>query len=631
MKDFDEMRNIDVEYEPMVKQKKKGGFFGKFVALLLGLILGIVAAVGGVAWFGWYTFAKMPIEKGADKINDFLGADIDYTKYIDKSYGEKTIADLVGDVVSATGKIADGEGTLNTLNDISPLVAQLISGEDGNGGLVGTLAEYAIIVDPDKAMNRILFKAGATENNADVYFGDYLFSCIENASLGDVAKALGYGDTDVINTICYGTEGVDYILDANGNVQMINGATKLTIGEFVNNDLEDTISVLPVDSLVTIDFPNDSIMCTLAYGADYRYEKQLDANNNVVMKQVFYKYHYDEVGRFILKDDEGNDVTADVLSGDDAPENGLVITHRYTENGKELIETRYLKYEDGKYLAFEDEAYTTPILFKKHTLGMLSEGTDSILDKMYVKDLLGVDETDERIMIALCYGSEGTDWEYDATGSINMIDDKKPRTVNDLKDSSIFYQLTLKDLLGDDVEDNMILHSLANTTIEDLPEAMNELTFDDIFADQIYEYEEDADGNHILDENGNKIPIYVTDENGQQVQKVSVMWDYLFDDPSTPHIERPNEYYLLGHDINHPGVDQMIDNMQANMQTATLEKLVRDDLITFSDDPSTPENEAQTDKEKFLTDTAQKKILVKGELKYVRELTVIEMISWAIS
>jgi len=212
-----------------------------------------------------------------------------------------------------------------------------------------------------------------------------------------------------------------------------------------------------------------------------------------------------------------------------------------------------------------------------------------------------------------------------------MIDDKKPRTVNDLKDSSIFYQLTLKDLLGDDVEDNMILHSLANTTIEDLPEAMNELTFDDIFADQIYEYEEDADGNHILDENGNKIPIYVTDENGQQVQKVSVMWDYLFDDPSTPHIERPNEYYLLGHDINHPGVDQMIDNMQANMQTATLEKLVRDDLITFSDDPSTPENEAQTDKEKFLTDTAQKKILVKGELKYVRELTVIEMISWAIS
>ena len=104
------------------------------------------------------------------------------------------------------------------------------------------------------------------------------------------------------------------------------------------------------------------------------------------------------------------------------------------------------------------------------------------------------------------------------------------------------------------------------------------------------------------------------------------MWNYLFDDPTTTtHVERPNEYYLLGHDISHPGVDQMVENMQENMQTATLEKLVRDDLIVFEG------ANAAADKEQFLTDTTQKKLVVNGVEKYVRELTIIEMITWAIS
>ena len=59
------------------------------------------------------------------------------------------------------------------------------------------------------------------------------------------------------------------------------------------------------------------------------------------------------------------------------------------------------------------------------------------------------------------------------------------------------------------------------------------------------------------------------------------------------------------------------------MQTATLEKLVRDDLVKF-EGPN-----AEQDKNTFLNGE-QKQILVNGELKYVREMTIIEMINWAL-
>ena len=63
MRDFDEMRNIDVDYEPRVIYKKSGGFLGKFVALLLGIIIGIAAGLGGLVGAGWYLYKKMPIEQ----------------------------------------------------------------------------------------------------------------------------------------------------------------------------------------------------------------------------------------------------------------------------------------------------------------------------------------------------------------------------------------------------------------------------------------------------------------------------------------------------------------------------------------------------------------------------------------
>ncbi len=611
MNNFDELQNYDPENGPVVIYKKKGGLFGKIISLLIGLILGIVIALGSIVGVGWYLYAKAPIRNNTGTLNSILGTGFDYSKYISNSYSEQTIQTLVGDVITAVQKVSNGEGSFNTLTAISPLIGDIVLG-DGSAadtGLVGLLESYAIYPDRTEIMTKMLVKPSGTPdspNNKDVYLFDYLKDCVNNASLGDMMKALGYDLNDIVMSLCYGEKGVDYIIDDNGQVQMINVAQKTTLKGFLSDGLDEQIQSLPLDSFLTINFPDDTVMCMLAYGADYRYEQTLDENGEVIMKQVFYEES--NHSPLVLIDDEGNDVTANILSGADKPRNGIVLQHTYTQDGKEITETRYLRYNnaENKYLAYEDENYITPIRFKKHTVGMLSEGSDAIIGKMFVKDLMNVDESSERIMISLCYGKENIDWYYDTNGNIQMHEGKKPRTVDDFREGDLFNELTLHDLLGDDVNNNQILKTLADTTLEELPEAMENLTFHDIFADKIYEDEE-----HTV---------------------VQPMWTYLFDDPNTTEEELPSDYYILGQTndttADKKGVDTMIDNMQANMQTSTLAKLVRDDLIVFEDDPDTPENEAETEKEEFLTGE-QATITINGETKYVRELTIIQLIQWA--
>ncbi len=611
MNDLDELQNFDPEQQPVVIRRKKSGLFGKVVALLLGLLFGIAATVGGIVGFGWYVYSKAPIKDSIGTVNNLLGTDINYAEYIDSSYGNKTLETLLGDVLDATAIVADGKGSLNTLSTISPLVKQLVLGDgtEADQGLIGLMNSYAIYPDADALMSKILVKPEGTpenENNENIYFVDYIKSCVNNASLGDMMQALGYELNDVVTTLCYGEENVDYVYE-NGAIKMINGATKTTLKEFLGDDLNEQIQQLPVDSFITVNFPDDAVMCMLAYGAEYRYEKSLDSAGNVVMRQVFYTGEGDP---FLLTDDEGNDVTADIVSGADDPTNGIVLHYTYTENDTEITETRYLQYNetDSKYYAFEDEACTSPIRFKKNTIGILSEDSNGLINSMYIKDLLNVTPTSDSVLIAIAYGQKGTDWTLDENNEFQMLNGAKPRTVADLENGEIFNTLTLRDLLGDDVDGNVILSKLADTTIEGLPDAMEELTFDDIFSEKIYED---------LDNDPDTAPT------------VKPMWSYLFDDPLTSDTEGPKDYYILGgtneSTAEKKGVDAMVDNMQKNMQNATLGKLVSDDLIVFDND------EDGQKKNTFLTDTEQTKISVDGELKYVRDVTIIQMINYLIS
>lgn len=211
-------REIEREDEVIVKQKS--GFLGKFLALLLGLILGLVAGTGGLVGGIYLLVAKMKIGSAVNTVNSITGLGIDYTQYVDGSYGEKTVLNLVGDALSAVKKISSGEGTLNDLNAISPMVSTLVKGSDEkpNFGIVYELAQKGINLDGDEFMNRIISKPkDVTENKPDTYLTDYIFDAVNTMSVVKLLDLLGDGTTDhdnkMIMYLLYGKEDMHYTSD----------------------------------------------------------------------------------------------------------------------------------------------------------------------------------------------------------------------------------------------------------------------------------------------------------------------------------------------------------------------------------------------------------------------------------
>lgn len=155
----------DFEYEPKVIVKRKGGFLGKFVAFVLGIIFGIVGGLGGVAYAGYFVVTKVKIDDAMNTVNSLAKLEIDYTKYISGDYGQKTVYDLVGDAYKAAMNIATNSGTLQDLDDISPLVYDIIAGKEGEEGfsIVKFLQAYDVALDADKMMDLIVVKPAPTE------------------------------------------------------------------------------------------------------------------------------------------------------------------------------------------------------------------------------------------------------------------------------------------------------------------------------------------------------------------------------------------------------------------------------------------------------------------------------------
>ena len=60
----------DYEYEP----ERKSHFWSKFLAVLLGFILGLICTLGGLAGLGYVLFAKIKIKDGFDTVNKLRAA-----------------------------------------------------------------------------------------------------------------------------------------------------------------------------------------------------------------------------------------------------------------------------------------------------------------------------------------------------------------------------------------------------------------------------------------------------------------------------------------------------------------------------------------------------------------------------
>lgn len=466
--------NEDFDEEPEVIVKKKGGLLGKVVSLLLGVVIGAVGALGGTAGLGYYLATKKTIDEVLDyaNVNESL-----YNEYISSEYTSKTLLDAILTTANVLIGFKDGTGTLGDLAAISPLIETKVlefieSGKDAYGINFEYDEEHQIMNTPINEINQ------------------YIHDCILNTTVGDLFLKFGDGN-DILDALCYGIEGEDYIVDENGEVQMLNGKTKMLVGDFAGGGFTERINALPLDALMDVDL-NDSTVCSVAYGAEHHYTiiENTDGTKSVSMNQAFYTLDTSDQDNIEVCDDNGDPVeytkivevneNAYVLLFAETSNESVAATADETASAETNVEKLLLRNtdmngnqgEDGVYFVYEvsetngEYGIGSPVRFEKTTLGDLQGDMMGTINNVTLQDALNVTYASHPLLISLAYGEEGTDFEYvyneqgEKTG-INVLTTPL-RTVGDFRNGSQDFidEIALTSVITPKTDDKIIMYLL---------------------------------------------------------------------------------------------------------------------------------------------------------------------------
>ena len=436
----------------VVVKKKGGGWLGRIVALLLGMVIGVGGCVGGV-----YLVLSQPVEKAVNLIGGFAGIDYETTvkdKYLAAEYGDKTLLEVGKAVLGAAA-----QQNLQGIADISPIVSEVV------GKMVDKFnSGFGIQMNAEELM-----VTQFTE------LPTFLASTFRDAPIGSMLKATsGKAQLEpILMEICYGEENVHYVFDENGEVQMINGAKAATF-ETLGGSPEELINKVSLASVVTPD-PEDTVMLALAYGMEgttFELETDedgnyvYDTNGHVVVNMLPLFYTKDESGNFF---DHTDKAVVGTVTGE---QDGYIVFEKSPEYEGAIPETYYLKdvNGDGNYYAFKAPAEDAdPVLFKKTMIGDMSQDSMSIIDNIYLKDALDINYKEgtaspHKILFSLAYGTEGMDYYVDEANGKNivMIGNAKPRTIGELrqKNTDLINDISLSDIMTADPDDAVNMYLL---------------------------------------------------------------------------------------------------------------------------------------------------------------------------
>ena len=324
---------------------KKSGALSKILSLFLGFVLGAGATVGGVAAAVYYT----PAQDVASIAN------INLTDYLSEEYAKQTIYGMIASVGTAVISVSTGSGTLNDFNNISPKVNPIV----------------------EKVVNGIRDKYGINinyEEMADVPFSgltDYIETCLYDSYLYEVIeKSTNIEMNATVRSMCYGQEGVDFVINPDGTVSMLGDAQprKIKDLEHVGSDL---IYDLYLSDVMDLDY-NDKMMMYLAYGREgvhYTYDHE---TKTVTMLQE--RIAIDELGNIY---NEYAELVGGTIDG----------TTYTTTLGQSYIlvdapDLPSLKTEGGMATQYYlNNMNGTPYMYPRMTIGDLTRN-ESLVDKM---------------------------------------------------------------------------------------------------------------------------------------------------------------------------------------------------------------------------------------------------------
>lgn len=387
--------------DPMLQPRKKGGALGKVICLVLGFVLGVGGTVGGVAGAG-YMVATQRIKDTIGTIGGLVGTEIKYQDFITEKYAEQTIMGAIGEISKVAQKFSTGEGCLNDLNDISPLVSTSID------PLLKTLTDFGMDINKEDLM-ALPFSQ----------FPDFFMEQLKEVELIALLGSAGVTDeSPILNAICY---------DLDGN------PTKL--GIFFDEGPEGLLNNITLEAFLisadgVVDPAKDNLIMALAYGNANRYT--LTEESKVVMNQKIYKRIGDT-----FYDIDGNEVTVGSEAGKHTVTEEEII---YYLSEIQATGGRARANEVKLYYAYEDVECTKASYYKKITLGNLIGGNASdLINGLELGSLFNIsplDENPDPITLALAYGEEGTHYNI-VNNQIVWIGNNKPKTIGDLLSGDI--------------------------------------------------------------------------------------------------------------------------------------------------------------------------------------------------
>lgn len=283
----------------------------------------------------------------------------------------------------------------------------------------------------------------------DLMGGD-LTGILNDIRLGDALKVTAASDAILI-ALAYGSEGTDYIIE-DGKIKPLTPPT--TIGSLTDGQTSEIFDKIELGAVMKVD-PSDDVMCALAYGTKNKHYKVVEETvgeetvKAIEMLPIVYT-----LKDGVLFDDEGNETASELLAG------GVYKVTIAEGEGETATETIYYAKPDAAgaadYFLYETETCAgDKILYKKTTLNDLMNGdASSLIDNVELGTLMGLDGSSDKMLLSLAYGSEGVDYEIDASTNaiVRLEGGKAPTTVKDLRNdetaSGLLKGLKLGDVLG---------------------------------------------------------------------------------------------------------------------------------------------------------------------------------------
>lgn len=432
---YDDHEEFDEGREPEVVIKKKGGWIGRIVALLLGFLLGIIATVGGVVGGVYYFTSKTTIKAAVNMTAGLTG--FTYEKLInDKILSEESAEMSVLQLGQKALQVAQQQ-KLAPLNDMFPILGKTLDGTLGNIG-----KNFGIELPTQEVLDTPF-------NQIPAYLSDKL----NTAPLGPIIEASNGGNklAPVLMELCYGEEDIDYTFE-NGEVVMLGDAKAVTLRD-LSSDPMSMLGKVSLASALTDYSSMDPIMTALALGEENTTFKFIKNKTDVEMKQKFLLHDGKQFLNY--KSQEFEHKATDLKNGFFKIEESKTDSN----NVKTITETYYVTNDgSGKYYAYKEANKASgAYLFKKTKINALQEDSEKIVNDLAIKDVLGINYKSHKVLISLAYGKKDVHYKIEGT-EIKPIGNSKPRTIGDLRSNSeqMINDIMLSDII-DEKQDNAVI------------------------------------------------------------------------------------------------------------------------------------------------------------------------------